>query len=117
MQVPLQIIFRHMDASSAVEARIRERCHRLEQFAEHIIRCRITIEAPYEPRHHTGLYQVKISLALKGGEMIVSHDLEQPHEHEDIYVAIRDAIDAVRDQLEECARRRREEIRLHVSMP
>jgi ribosome-associated translation inhibitor RaiA len=46
-----------------------------------------------------------------------THDLEQPHEHEDIYVAIRDAIDAVRDQLEECVRRRREEIRLHVSMP
>lgn len=116
MRVPLQIIFRHMDASSAVEARIRERCHRLEQFAEHIIRCRITIEAPYEPRHHTGLYQVKISLALTGGEVIVPPDPARPHQHEDIYVAIRDAFDAARDQLEECVRRRRAEIRLHASM-
>ncbi len=116
MQVPLQISFRHMEASNAVEARIRERCHRLEQFAEHITCCRITIEAPSEPRHHGGLYQVKIGLTLTGGELILSCDPAQPHAHEDIYVAIRDAFDATRQQLEECVRRRRAEIRLHASM-
>ncbi len=116
MQVPLQIIFRHMEASSAVDARIRERCHRLEQFAEHITCCRITIEAPSEPRQRAGWYEVKIALTLTGGELIVSCDPAQPHAHEDIYVAIRDAFDAIRHQLEECVRRRRAEIRLHASM-
>ena len=54
MQVPLQITFRHMEPSNAVEAIIREQCHKLEQFAEHITCCRITIDAP--SGHHRAVH-------------------------------------------------------------
>ena len=107
MQVPLQITFRHMERSSAVEARIRERCHRLEQFAEHVTCCRVTIEAPHKPRHKDGLYKVTIDITLPGEKRVASRHLDQHHAHEDVYVAIRDAFDTARHQLEDYVRRRR----------
>lgn len=116
MQVPLQIIFRYMDASNAVEARIRERCHKLEQFAEHITSCRITIEAPSGYHHQNGLYEVTIQLTLTDGELMVSRCQEQHYAHKDIYVAIRDAFDSARHQLEDYVRRWRAEIKLHASV-
>lgn len=116
MQVPLQINFRHMDASSADEARIRQRCHKLEQFAEYITRCRITIEAPFGYHHQNGLYTVTIQLTLTDGELTVSRPPEQYHAHKDMNVAIRDAFDTARNQLEDYVRRRRAEIMLHASV-
>ena len=115
MQVPLLITFRHMEPSSAVEARIRERCHKLEQFAEHVTCCRITIEAPHMPHHKDGLYMVTIDITLPVEKQGVSRHLDQHHTHEDVYVAIRDAFDAARRQLEDYVRRRRADIKPHAS--
>jgi len=115
MQVPLQITFRHMEPSNAVEARIRERCHKLEQYAEHVICCRVTIEAPRRPHHKDGLYTVTIDITLPGEKQMASRHLDQHHEHEDVYVAIRDAFEAARRQLEDYVRRRRTDTKPHAS--
>jgi ribosome-associated translation inhibitor RaiA len=104
-----------MEQSSAVETRIRERCHRLEQFAEHVTSCRIIIEAPLKPRHKDGLYKVTIDITLPGEKQEASRHLDQHHAHEDVYVAIRDAFDAARHQLEDYVRRRRAAIKPHAS--
>lgn len=117
MQVPLQITFRHMEPSNAVEARIRERCHKLEQFAEYITCCRITIVAPFGHHPQDRLYKVTIDLILSNGELTVSRQPEQRYVHEDVHVAIRDGFDAARRQLEDYVRRRRAEIKLHASIP
>jgi hypothetical protein len=39
MQIPLQISFRNMDPSPAIEARIREKAAKLERFHDRIIGC------------------------------------------------------------------------------
>lgn len=117
MQVPLQITFRHMERSSALEAKIRERCHKLEQFAEHVTSCRVTIEAPHKHHHKGVLYQVKIDITLPGGELVASRHPDKHHAHEDVYVAVRDAFDAARRQLEDYVRRRRADIKVHASIP
>ncbi|MFO7580262.1 MAG: HPF/RaiA family ribosome-associated protein [Nitrosomonas halophila] len=46
MQIPLEITFRNMDPSAAVEARLREKAEKLERFHDHIMSCRIVVEAP-----------------------------------------------------------------------
>lgn len=117
MQVPLQITFRHMEPSNAVEAGIRERCHKLEQFAEYITSCRITVEAPHKHHHKGNLYTVKIDITLPGEQLVASRHPNQHHAHEDVYVAIRDAFDAARRQLEDYVRRRRADIKMHVAVP
>lgn len=113
MQVPLQIKFRHMEPSAIIEARIRERCHKLQRFAEHVSRCQITVDAPH--KHQAGLYRVIIDITLPGGQIIASHHSDQHHAHENVHVAVRDAFDSARRQLEDYARRRRSSMRMQDS--
>lgn len=113
MQVPLQIKFRHMEPSAIIEARIRERCHKLQRFAEHVSRCQITVDAPH--KHQAGLYRVIIDITLPGGQIIASHHSDQHHAHENVHVAVRDAFDSARRQLEDYARRQRSSMRMQDS--
>jgi len=114
MQIPLQITFRDMEPSTAVEAGIREKAGKLEQFYDQIMRCRVVVEAPHSHHHKGNLFQVHIDMTVPDGELLVSHGHHhQDHSHEDVYVAIRDAFDAMKRQLEDYARKRRGNVKQH----
>ena len=117
MQIPLQILFHDMEPSDAVEATIKEKAAKLETFAEKIMRCRVVVEAPHKHHHKGQLYSVKIDITLPGNEIVVSRDAGKNHAHEDVYVAIRDAFNAARRQLEDYVRQRRRKIKLHETRP
>ena len=113
MQIPLQVTFRNMDPSAAVDERIREQAEKLEQFHGRVSGCRVVVEAQHR-RHRKGiLYHVRIDLTVPGAEVVVSRDPELDHAHEDVYVAIRDAFDAARRQLEDVARVKRGALKTH----
>ena len=62
MDIPLQVSFRNMDRSAAVEARVREKAANLEKYYDHLTSCRVVVEAP-EQRHRKGdLFHVRIEL-------------------------------------------------------
>lgn len=113
MQTPLQITFRNIETSPAVETKVRERVAELEQFHDRIISCRVMIEAPDRRHHQGGLYHIRVDLKVPGKEIVVKRDPPEHHAHEDIYVAIRDCFDAVRRQLEDHARRQRGDVKSH----
>lgn len=108
----LQVTFRNIDASPAVEAKIRERARELEQFFDRIVSCRVVIEAPSR-RRHGDLFHIRVDLKIPGKEIVVKRDPPEHHAHEDIYVAVRDCFDAVRRQLEDHVRRRRGDVKAH----
>ncbi len=107
MQLPLEISFRNMEPSEAVEANVREKAGKLERFAKQITSCRIIIEAPHKHKHKGHLYNVTIDVTLPGEEIVASRHPDKHHAHEDIYVAIRDAFDATQRQLESYTGKRR----------
>ena len=114
MQLPLQITFRHMDPSPAIEARIRERAEELDQFFDRITSCRVVVECGNK-RHQQGkLFEVRVDLTVPGREIVVGRDPGANHAHEDAHVAVRDAFDAARRQLEDHARDRRGAVKSHV---
>lgn len=113
MQQPVQITFRHMASSPAVEERIRERAEALERFFDRIVSCRVVVECR-QPRQQGNLFQVRIDLSVPGREIFVGRDTKAQHAHQDIYAAIRDAFDAARRQLEDYARDRRGEVKMHA---
>ena len=114
MQTPLQITFRDMEPSAAVEERIREKAGKLEQYHGNIISCRVMVEAPHGHKHQGKLFQVRIDLGVPDGELVVTHaHHHKDHAHEDVYVAIRDAFDAMKRQLEVHARVRRGKVKQH----
>jgi ribosome-associated translation inhibitor RaiA len=113
----LQITFRHMDPSTAIEARVREHAQRLERFYDRITSCRVVIEAPHRHHNKGNLYHVGIELIVPDEKLVISRDREQHHAHEDPYVAIRDAFDAMRRRLESYAMRRRRDVKTHDVPP
>lgn len=117
MKLPLQIAFRNMDASDAVEAKIRERAAALERFAANITSCRVAVELQARRQQQGNLFRVRIDLKVPGRELVAGgkHDID--HAHEDVYVAIRDAFDAARRQVEDYARRRRGEVKARAVPP
>ncbi|HEX2570165.1 MAG TPA: HPF/RaiA family ribosome-associated protein [Polyangia bacterium] len=100
MALPVQITFRNFDPSLALEEHIREKAAKLDHVAERITNCRVVLEARHRHHHKGRLFHVHIELAIPGGEIVVNRDAHDAHEHEDIYVAIRDAFDAARRQLQ-----------------
>jgi ribosomal subunit interface protein len=117
VQAPLEIVFHNVDRSPAVEAAVRERAAKLEQFAENITSCRVTVEAPHKNHQQGNLYTVRVDLRFPGGEAVVNRSPSEDHAHEDVYVALRDAFKAVRRQLQDRQRIRRGDVKPHEPPP
>jgi len=113
MQLPLQITFRHMDPSPAVEAAIREHAERLNRFSDRIMGCRVVVEAPHQHQRKGKLYSIRIDLTVPGEEIPVTHTGPENHAHEDIYVAIRDAFNTAGRLLEDHVRKFRGDVKAH----
>lgn len=106
MDIPLEINFRNMDRSEAVEARVRERAAKLEKFFSRLTSCHVVIEAPHRNRRKGKLFHVRIELGVPGrAELIANRSPKNDHTHEDIYIAIRDAFDAAQRQLQDHKRK------------
>jgi ribosomal subunit interface protein len=102
------IKLKDVPASDAVTAKINDRAAKLERFFDRIMACRVTVEQT-QKRHHQGkLFNVRIDLTVPGSELLVNRD-----EHEDLYVAIRDAFDAMERKLEGHAKRIHGEVKTH----
>jgi ribosomal subunit interface protein len=108
MQIPLQITFRGMQRSPAVDAAVRDKAAKLEQFHSRIVSCRVVIEQPGRHQHQGKQFVVHIDLKVPSGEIAVNRD-----HHEDVYVALRDAFDAARRKLEDFAREQRGDVKHH----
>lgn len=113
MQTPLQITFRHMATSPAVEARVRELAARLEHFNNRIIGCHVVIEAPAAHRNKGAPFLVRIELILPGRDVHVNSERAERAAHADVHVALRDAFDAAKRLLEEQVREQRLDVKHH----
>lgn len=109
MQIPMQITIRDMPRSEALEAHIREKVQKLEAQFVRVISCRVVVEMPHRHQQQGKQFNVRIDLGVPGSEIVVNRD-----HHEDVYVALRDAFDAAKRQLEDYSRRLQRETKAHV---
>lgn len=114
MQVPLQITFRHAPSSPAIEERIRARAEELERFYDRITSCRVAVECRHQRQRRGNLFRVRVDVKVPGREIVVGRDPAAHREHEDVFVAIREAFDAAQRLLEDHVRLARREVKLHA---
>src|SRR3989304_6767090 len=117
MQLPLQITFRNLKPSEAVEARVRKEAEKLDKVYGQIMRCRVIVEAHHKHHHKGNLYHVRIDFTVPGSELVVGREPDEHHAHEDVYVAVRDAFNEACRQLEAYASRSRREGKTHEVKP
>jgi ribosomal subunit interface protein len=96
MQTPLQITFRDMPHSDALETHIREKAQKLEQFYPSLIGCRVVVEQVGKHHQHGNPFNIRIDLTVPRAEIVIDRQ-----ENEDAYVALRDAFDAAKRRLED----------------
>lgn len=113
MDFPLDISFRNMDPSPAVETRIRGKAEKLSRLFNRIIGCTVVVEAPHRHHHKGKLYSVHIDISVPGKDLVVDRAKPLDHAHEDVYLAVRDAFKAAERQLEDHARRMRGDVKNH----
>lgn len=88
-----------MDRSDAVEAEVRQRAEKLEQFFDGITSCHAYIHAVQRSQQKGNVYEVRLEVRVPGTELAVSNRPGDRHAHHDVYVAVRDAFDAMERQL------------------
>jgi hypothetical protein len=71
--IPVQITFRGLPHSDALEADIRERVVWLEQFYTDIVGCRIVVEKPHRHRHDG--HQLVQDFAREQRHAVKIHDI------------------------------------------
>jgi ribosome-associated translation inhibitor RaiA len=125
MTRPVQITFRNMGVSPALEQEIRSRAAWLETFYPGIVGCRVLLEIPHRHKKRGRPIHVRIELSLPGEDVIVNHEPtlhatarpasrkgeELDNRHKDAHVAIHEAFDVARRRLEDVARRQRGDVK------
>ena len=133
MQTPVQVTFRGLDHSDALDAAIRERMNWLEQFYKNIVSGKVLVEMPHRHRHNGRAFHVRVTLSVPGRPpIVVSHepspapiratngDDERPaleasdSGERDALSAVHRAFDAAQRQLKEFARIERHEVKPHT---
>jgi putative sigma-54 modulation protein len=101
MDVPVEIAFRHLESSEAVENRIHEHIEKLKQVFDRLVSCRVTVEMV--SGHRGGRkFLVTVEANVPGKAYFVGRSSnDEAHLHDDVYLAIRDAFSATRRQLKD----------------
>jgi len=135
MQLTPTITFRGIDPSAALEAEIRTRIDKLETYYHSIMGCHVLVELAQ--RHHEAgnRYHVRIDLTVPGEEIVVAHEAslhatdqdihlakatkqdEADPERKHAFVAVREAFDIARRQLQDYARRQRGTVKAAARQP
>ncbi|NND64957.1 MAG: HPF/RaiA family ribosome-associated protein [Gammaproteobacteria bacterium] len=117
MQIPLDITYRHMERSPTLDEKIKERAGKLERFHDRITRCEVVVDRPHKNKSQGHHFQVRIDITVPGKEIVVSREHHTHNDHEDAYVAVRDAFDAAQRQLEDYTRKQRGDVKTHEAPP
>jgi len=132
--IPVQVTFRGLAHSDALEADIRERVAWLERFYSGIIGCRVLVELPHRHRQGGKHFHVRVEFTVPGGiPLIVNHepslhgpmkDIEEAGHrkeseieavHRYARVAVHEAFDAARRRLQDFAREQRGDTKTHTT--
>lgn len=104
MQAPLQITWDDIDQSDALEADIRGRAEKLDQYYDNIINIHVVVGSPHRQHRQGNQYRIRIGINVPGKEIVVTRAPGDNNAHQDMYVTIRDAFNAARRQLQDYVR-------------
>jgi ribosomal subunit interface protein len=109
MQIPLQISLHGIDSSDALYNAIRDKADTLERYSDRITSCRVVLELASRHKRKGREFNVRIDLKLPGREVVVTREHD-----EDLQIALREAFDAARRQLEDTVRVQRGDVKRHA---
>lgn len=114
MQVPLEVTFRDMEKSEAVENHVRQYVDKLEKYCDHIDSCRVALEKPHRHSKHGSGYRVRIDLTIpRGHELVVERNAGEGRIDDDLYKVVHDAFKAAERRVKKVTAQQRGETKRH----
>lgn len=110
--IPLDIAYTDFEPSDSLSDDIRIRLERLEHHFENIQSCKVVVSSPHK-HHKNKFFHVQIKLHVPGKTLVVDHEPEKNKSHQDPYLSVRDAFDAMDRQLKSYVERMRGNIKNH----
>lgn len=103
-----KVVFRGIEHSPSVEEVVQKRLEKLQRYSDEIQSLRVTLESPHNNHYKGKVYHVGVEALIPNHDIVVNHDQHDKHSHEDIYIAIRDAFDAMERRIKGIYRKRRQ---------
>jgi ribosome-associated translation inhibitor RaiA len=110
MFTPLQISLRGIAPSVALQRAIRDKAQKLEHLYDRITGCRVALTLDASHQRQGRQFSVHVGVKVPGGTIEVTREHDQ-----NIHVALREAFDAARRQLEDYAREQRGDVKRHAA--
>lgn len=111
MTTPVRITFRHIPQSGAFGEKIREKIDKLASLYPEILDCDATVDQIDRHQQQGRHFRVTIGVRIPGEELIANTN------HEDAFIALRNAMAAVRRQLSRAIGTRRLNSRSPAAAP
>ncbi|MCD6039969.1 MAG: hypothetical protein K0S27_1369 [Gammaproteobacteria bacterium] len=106
--MPVQVTIRDISSSKALEEHIRAKVEKLAHYYRQIQNCHVVVELPQKHKHQGKLFSVHIDLNVPGKELVVDRK-----QNENVYVAVRNAFNALKRQISAYVHRRRGDVKGH----
>jgi ribosomal subunit interface protein len=118
MVIPVEVTFHNLAHSDAIEAAVREHAAKLDRFHPRITSCRVVVDVSHRRAGTAGaVYDVRVDVTVPGSELFAHGEPPPQRFHEDVHIAIREAFDRIRRELEDHARRQRWDVKSHEEQP
>ena len=85
MKPAIDVVYRDLDSSAALNEVISKKLEKLSRFTDQIIHSRVVLDTPHQHKSKGKQYRASIELDLKGHPFAVTRDSES------IHIAVRDA--------------------------
>ena len=102
------ITYRHMPHSAVLDDKIVELSGKLQHLQPRITSIHVTVDELNRNQEQGRVFEVRLDVKAPNAELVANHQ-----RHEDPYVAMRDAFDAVERQITKTLDRQRGEVKRH----
>lgn len=110
MQSSVNVSYRGLEKSEAIEQMVREKAGHLDKFCDHIGRCDVAIEQPNHAHKKGNPFRVRIDVTVPPGhELIAEEEQIDNGSHEPLAKAVHDAFKTMERQLRHLVEKQRRE--------
>lgn len=113
MQHPPRIMFVDLPVDDEMEALIEEKIGELEKFYSRITSCRVAVSLPHRHKRQGNLVAIHIDIHVPGTVLVVDREPAASQRDENWRVAVHDAFDRARRQVEEFSQKIRGDEKTH----
>ena len=114
MQVPLELTFRDVEKTEALENLVHDKVDKLNRVCDHITSCRVAIEQPQGNPSTGSSYRVRVNVRVPPGhDLVATREPSHGEVNDPLETVIHRAFDAAYSQLEQLVEKQRRDVKAH----